>query len=577
MNLKNTFKKVGSISRTRTDSIKKEIRMFGKEPEVPKGLLKKCNSCKSAVITEEVKDNYYICPKCNYYFRIHAFRRLEMVVDEGTFEQWDTGLKSPNPLDYNGYEEKLAAVKDKTNLDEAVVTGKALIGGYPVAIGVCDSRFIMASMGEVVGEKITRMAERATVEKLPVIMFVCSGGARMQEGITSLMQMAKTSAALKRHSDAGLLYIPILTNPTTGGVTASFAMLGDIILAEPGALIGFAGPRVIEQTIGQKLPQGFQTAEFLLEHGFIDAIIERPKMKETLTRLLKLHIGKKKPDSALGQEVITYQKKLNLAEEHTSISAWERVQKSRKKGRPVSSDYIRNLFTEFYELHGDRCYKDDSAIVCGLAFFHGNPVTVISQEKGTTTKENVACNFGMPSPDGYRKALRVMKQAEKFHRPVICLIDTPGAFCGIEAEERGQGEAIARNIYEMSGLKTPIVSLIIGEGGSGGALALATSDEVWMLENSIYSILSPEGFASILWKDSKRAEEAAKVMRLTSIDLKESNIVERVFKEPENYTSDTMANVCKQIDYALCQFLEEKSKLTIKELVEKRYQRFRVM
>lgn len=577
MNLKNTFKKVGSISRTRTDSIKKEIRMFGKEPEVPKGLLKKCNSCKSAVITEEVKDNYYICPKCNYYFRIHAFRRLEMVVDEGTFEQWDTGLKSPNPLDYNGYEEKLAAVKDKTNLDEAVVTGKALIGGYPVAIGVCDSRFIMASMGEVVGEKITRMSERATVEKLPVIMFVCSGGARMQEGITSLMQMAKTSAALKRHSDAGLLYIPILTNPTTGGVTASFAMLGDIILAEPGALIGFAGPRVIEQTIGQKLPQGFQTAEFLLEHGFIDAIIERPKMKETLTRLLKLHIGKKKPDSALGQEVITYQKKLNLAEEHTSISAWERVQKSRKKGRPVSSDYIRNLFTEFYELHGDRCYKDDSAIVCGLAFFHGNPVTVISQEKGTTTKENVACNFGMPSPDGYRKALRVMKQAEKFHRPVICLIDTPGAFCGIEAEERGQGEAIARNIYEMSGLKTPIVSLIIGEGGSGGALALATSDEVWMLENSIYSILSPEGFASILWKDSKRAEEAAKVMKLTSIDLKESNIVERVFKEPENYTSDTMANVCKQIDYALCQFLEEKSKLTIKELVEKRYQRFRVM
>lgn len=577
MNLKNTFKKVGSISRTRTDSIKKEIRMFGKEPEVPKGLLKKCNSCKSAVITEEVKDNYYICPKCNYYFRIHAFRRLEMVVDEGTFEQWDTGLKSPNPLDYNGYEEKLAAVKDKTNLDEAVVTGKALIGGYPVAIGVCDSRFIMASMGEVVGEKITRMAERATVEKLPVIMFVCSGGARMQEGITSLMQMAKTSAALKRHSDAGLLYIPILTNPTTGGVTASFAMLGDIILAEPGALIGFAGPRVIEQTIGQKLPQGFQTAEFLLEHGFVDAIIERPKMKETLTRLLKLHIGKKKPDSALGQEVITYQKKLNLAEEHTSISAWERVQKSRKKGRPVSSDYIRNLFTEFYELHGDRCYKDDSAIVCGLAFFHGNPVTVISQEKGTTTKENVACNFGMPSPDGYRKALRVMKQAEKFHRPVICLIDTPGAFCGIEAEERGQGEAIARNIYEMSGLKTPIVSLIIGEGGSGGALALATSDEVWMLENSIYSILSPEGFASILWKDSKRAEEAAKVMKLTSIDLKESNIVERVFKEPENYTSDTMANVCKQIDYALCQFLEEKSKLTIKELVEKRYQRFRVM
>lgn len=559
MNLKNTFKKVGSISRARTDSMKKEIRMFGKEPEVPKGLLKKCNSCKSAVITEEVKDNYYICPKCNYYFRMHAFRRLEMVVDEGTFEQWDTGLQSPNPLDYKGYEEKLAVMKEKTNLDEAVIIGKALIGRYPVAIGVCDSRFIMASMGEVVGEKITRMVEQATSERLPVIIFVCSGGARMQEGITSLMQMAKTSAALKRHSDAGLLYIPILTNPTTGGVTASFAMLGDIILAEPGALIGFAGPRVIEQTIGQKSPQGFQTAEFLLEHGFIDAIVERPKMKETLIRLLKLHNidrDKVKFDLSLRQkEDEEYQSNLNEIEDQKSISAWDRVQKSRKKGRPVSSNYIKNLFTEFYEIHGDRCYKDDPAIMCGLAFFHGNPVTVISQEKGTTTKENVACNFGMPSPDGYRKALRVMKQAEKFHRPVICLIDTPGAFCGIEAEERGQGEAIARNLYEMSGLKTPIVSLIIGEGGSGGALALATSDEVWMLENSIYSILSPEGFASILWKDSKKAEEATKVMKLTSIDLKDSNIVERIFREPENYTSDTMANVCKQIDYALCQFL----------------------
>ena len=366
----------------------------------------------------------------------------------------------------------------------------------------------------------------------------------MQEGITSLMQMAKTSAALKRHSDAGLLYIPILTNPTTGGVTASFAMLGDIILAEPGALIGFAGPRVIEQTIGQKLPQGFQTAEFLLEHGFIDAIVERPKMKETLIRLLKLHNidrDKVKFDLSLRQkEDEEYQSNLNEIEDQKSISAWDRVQKSRKKGRPVSSNYIKNLFTEFYEIHGDRCYKDDPAIMCGLAFFHGNPVTVISQEKGTTTKENVACNFGMPSPDGYRKALRVMKQAEKFHRPVICLIDTPGAFCGIEAEERGQGEAIARNLYEMSGLKTPIVSLIIGEGGSGGALALATSDEVWMLENSIYSILSPEGFASILWKDSKKAEEATKVMKLTSIDLKDSNIVERIFREPENYTSDTM-------------------------------------
>lgn len=206
-----------------------------------------------------------------------------------------------------------------------------------------------------------------------------------------------------------------------------------------------------------------------------------------------------------------------------------------KKERPVSSDYIDQLFDGFYELCGDRFYRDDKAIIGGGAYFHGVPVTVIAQEKGDTTKENILHNFGMASPDGYRKALRLMKQAEKFHRPVICFVDTPGAFCGIEAEERGQGEAIARNIYEMSGLKTPIVSIIIGEGGSGGALALASGDEVWMLENAIYSILSPEGFASILWKDSKKAEEAAEVMKLTAEDLYNQKIVEYVFQEPENY------------------------------------------
>ena len=218
------------------------------------------------------------------------------------------------------------------------------------------------------------------------------------------------------------------------------------------------------------------------------------------------------------------------------MDEWERVQLSRKKDRPVGSDYIQRMFTDFIEFHGDRYYADDKAIIGGIARFHGRPVTVIAQAKGTNTKENIERNFGMPSPDGYRKALRLMKQAEKFHRPVICFVDTPGAFCGLEAEERGQGEAIARNIYEMSGLKVPVLSIIIGEGGSGGALAMATADEVWMLENSIYSILSPEGFASILWKDSSRAKEAAKVMRLTAEDLYQQGIVEKVFWEPEEYT-----------------------------------------
>ena len=220
---------------------------------------------------------------------MHAYERIRMTVDEDSFEEWEKDMEFVNPLEFRGYEEKVKSLKEKTGLSEAVVTGKASIEGNPAVIAVCDGRFLMASMGQVVGEKITRAVERATKEQLPVIIFACSGGARMQEGIVSLMQMAKTAAALKRHSDAGLLYVSVLTDPTTGGVTASFAMLGDVILAEPKALIGFAGPRVIEQTIGEKLPKGFQRSEFLLEHGFIDRIVERKETRTVLGNILQMH------------------------------------------------------------------------------------------------------------------------------------------------------------------------------------------------------------------------------------------------------------------------------------------------
>lgn len=561
MKLKQMFKKTNYISLK--ESIKKE-----QTPEVPEGILKKCNACKSAIFTEDVKNGYYICPKCHNYFRVHAKHRLEMVADDGSFEEWDRGLCTKNPLQYKGYEEKIRLMQEKTGLEEAVITGKAKIGGKSVALGICDSRFIMASMGEVVGEKITRMVERATEEKLPVIMFACSGGARMQEGITSLMQMAKTAAALKKHSDAGELYISVLTNPTTGGVTASFAMLGDVILAEPNALIGFAGPRVIEQTIGQKLPKGFQRSEFLLEHGFIDAIVERKDLKQVLFQLIDLHEQKRmgeKPNDIFMEE--TLQKQMG--------TAWDCVTKSRMKDRPVGSDYINRLFTDFIELHGDRYFQDDKAIVGGIAKFHGIPVTVIAQEKGRTTKENLERNFGMPSPEGYRKALRLMKQAEKFHRPVVCFVDTPGAFCGMEAEERGQGEAIAKNIYEMSSLKVPVLSIIIGEGGSGGALAMAVANEVWILENAIYSILSPEGFASILWKDSKRAKEAAEVMKLTARELKEMEIVEEVIEEPQQFTVEILPKICADLEKRIDCFLWKYKDISKEEIAEERYQRFR--
>ena len=263
-----------------------------KKPDIPKDLMFKCPRCGSVSFSEEFNANGKVCPNCNYHSRLSARERLDITIDKGTLEELDRGMVSKNPIDFPGYEAKQQALRASTGLKDAVITGKAKIRGRDIVIIVMDSHFLMASMGSVVGEKITRAFEYATEHRLPVIAFTASGGARMQEGIVSLMQMAKTSGAVALHSEAGLLYITVMTDPTTGGVTASFASLGDIIIAEPKVLIGFAGRRVIEGTIRQKLPDEFQSAEFMLENGFVDMIVERKKMRRTLAHLLALHEDK---------------------------------------------------------------------------------------------------------------------------------------------------------------------------------------------------------------------------------------------------------------------------------------------
>lgn len=269
-------------------SLKKTVER--EAPEVPDELFAKCPSCKHMIYQKDL-GVAKICPACSYNFRISAQERLAITVDEGSFDELFTGLETKDPLKFPQYAEKLALAREKTGLDEAVLTGKALIRGQKVALAIMDSNFIMASMGTVVGEKLTRLFELAIAEKLPVVIFTASGGARMQEGIMSLMQMAKISAAVKRHSNAGLFYLTVLTDPTTGGVTASFAMEGDIILAEPQALIGFAGRRVIETTVHEDLPEDFQRAEFLLDHGFVDAIVKRTELADVIANLVKFHGG----------------------------------------------------------------------------------------------------------------------------------------------------------------------------------------------------------------------------------------------------------------------------------------------
>jgi acetyl-CoA carboxylase carboxyl transferase subunit alpha len=312
--------------------------------------------------------------------------------------------------------------------------------------------------------------------------------------------------------------------------------------------------------------------------GEVMAVLEfEKKIEELANKIEDVKKFSKEQDVDLSSEIERLEAKLEAMknEVYNNLTAWEKVSIAKLVERPTALDYIERIFTDFVELHGDRLFRDDPSIVGGIGKLNGRPVTIIGQQKGRDTKEYIKRNFGMPNPEGYRKVLRLMKQAEKFKRPVICFVDTPGAYPGIGAEERGQGEAIARNLMEMANLRVPLVSIVIGEGGSGGALAMAVTDEVWMLENAIYSILSPEGFASILWKDSSRAKEAAEVMKITAEDLKNFGIIDRVVKEPLGGAHKNVEETASNIKAALSETISKLSEYDIEELLNKRYNKFR--
>ncbi len=548
-----------------------------------------CPGCRRIIDREPLEEGLDVCPRCGTHLRIGARKRLAITVDEGSFTEWDAELSSVDFLGFPDYQRKLEDAVEHTGERDAIVCGRATIGGHECAIFVMDGDFMMGSMGSVVGEKICRAFERAAELSLPVVGFTVSGGARMQEGVTSLMQMAKVSGAVRRHSDCGLLYLTVLTDPTTGGVTASFAMEGDIIISEPGALVAFAGPRVVEQTTHKKLPSGFQRAEFLLEHGFVDMIVQRKDLSATIAELLALHAGvipaADAPHAAEDRSdrgAIPLLKRFlgrRQGEAHrdrdrepaTETSAYERVKGARSPHRPTPLELVERAYDGFVELHGDRLFGEDAAVVGGIAWTGDRIVTVIMTERGRSTKERVTRNFGSPHPEGYRKAGRLMRQAQKFGRPIVCLVDTSGAYPGIGAEERGQGEAIASDIVQMSALTVPAVTCIVGEGGSGGALALAVSNKVLMLSGAVYSVISPESCSTILWRTPKRVEDAAEALRLTAEDLLELGIVDDVVEEHEL----DAGQLAQRVRDAVVAALDELEGMTGEELEDQRYRRFR--
>ncbi|WP_410606469.1 acetyl-CoA carboxylase, carboxyltransferase subunit beta [Amycolatopsis sp. lyj-109] len=535
-----------------------------------------CPACRALIYGKRLTRSLQVCPECGAHHRIAAHERIAQLLDDGSIELVEPVVADFDPLDFSDtkpYVERLAAARRKTGLDEAVVLARGTVDGNPVVVAAMDFRFLGGSLGSAVGELITIAAEIALAGRIPLLLVTASGGARMQEGVLSLMQMVKTSQALGRLDEAGVLTISVITDPTYGGVAASFATLTDFVLAEPKARMGFAGPRVIQQTIKQTLPPGFQTAEFLLAHGLIDAIRPREELRATLARLLSLGGGRDIPAQERPAEaadgVIRNPGRLADAD------AWENVQKARDVGRPTTLDYLSRVFEDFEEMHGDRLGGDCGAIVGGPARLDGRAVMVIGHQKGRTIAELSLRNYGMPTPDGYRKAARLMRTAAKLGLPVITFVDTPGAHPGIEAEEQGQAIAIAENIRLMAALPVPVITLVSGEGGSGGALALAVADEVLICANGCYSVITPEGCAAILWNDPGMAPAAAAALRVDAKQLLRMGVVDGVVPEPDGGNQADHLVAAQRVHKALAGTLRRLSEKDGAALVAERRTRFR--
>ena len=530
----------------------------------------KCPGCAGVQARAALQDSFYICPDCNHYLTMPSKARIALLADPGTFRELDRDLVSVDPLgfaDHKSYRVRLQDARRETGVREAVTAGFCRIGGQQAVLVVFDFAFLGGTMGSVVGEKIAHAFEEATQRRIPLVSVAASGGARVQEGMFSLMQMAKVAAAASVHDRHELAFISLLTDPTFGGVTASFASLGDILIAEPNAQIGFVGPRVIEQTTGIAPPKDSHHSDTLLKAGLIDLVIGRRDLPAIVAYL----IGHLKRNKAMEPGI----KQLPPPVKSRHITAWQKVNLARHAGRPTSKYYIAHMASRFLELHGDRWSGDDPAVVGGIAELDGETVIIIGQERGATPEEKVKSNDGKAYSEGYRKSLRLMRLASKFKIPVITLVDCPNAQASYESEHRGIAYSLARNLATMANLPTPIVSAIIGEGGSGGALAMGVADCVLMLENAIYSVISPEGAAAILYRDAGKAEEVSDVLKLTAQDLHSLGIIDIVVPESEGGAHLDPAAAAATLKAHLLAALHPLTELPMRQLLDNRYKKYR--
>ena len=526
-------------------------------PDLPVHTCRKCNlEVDEATFGAELR----VCGGCGHHSALTALEWIDHLSDQGSFREIGKRLYSSDPLDFSvsgPYRDRLREAERRTGMQEAALAGEAQLDGRPVVLVSLEFDFLGGTMGTVVGEKVARAFEFATRHKRPVVSIIASGGARIQEGMLALMQMAKTAMAVAAHHEARLPYISVLTNPSFGGTFASFGSLGDILIGEPGAQIGFVGARVVEGTIAEKIPKAQRRAEALLERGMIDMIVERPFLRNRLAVLVSQLTPRRKDAWAAGQLAPTPK---------ATRSPSEVIELARTPSRPRAAAYVERMFQAFSPLHGDRCYGDDQAIIGGIADLQGHPVVLIAQ-------------WGemMPMPEGYRKAQRLMRLAAKCSLPVVTLVDTRGAFPGLEAERRGIAQAIGESLGTLARLPVPIINIVIGEGGSGGALALGLADVILMQENAIYSVIAPEGAAAILLHDADRSDELLPALKLRAHDLLELGVIDDIIPEPPGGAHRDPDAAARQVLERTLHHLAKLSALKPKRLIRRRAERYRAI
>ena len=530
-----------------------------------------CLLCEEPISQSEAYLKYRVCPFCRFHYTLSARQRIQLLADPRTFKETHKFLSSVFPLSFSSkgtYQNMLSKSQSRTGLTEAAVTGRCKIDGIETAIVVLDFGFMGGSMGSVVGEKIALALEEAARKDLPLIALVTGGGTRTQEGVLSLMQMAKTVTAANRLKEKGLPFLVVLANPSTGQAYASFANLADVMFAEPGSLIGLSPLRTLQGLSKQPLPLDAHTSEAHLAHGLLDNVIDREGLHTRIATVLKILTGQK-----LEQDNVKDLLKTEV-DPPKEPEAWESVNVARHAERPSAMVYMRSILDPFVELHGDRLNSDDRSVVCGIGYLLGEPIAIIGQQRRPPINGEKYHVY----PDGLRKAQRIINLATRFKLPLITLVDTQGADPGLEAEEQGIGNAIANTLSMMLDVPTPVITVIIGEGGSEGALALGLSDRTLMQQYAIYSPISMNRYFGNSYPEEQTIDrEAAETMMLTAQDCEYLGIIDYVIPEPDLGAHDNPREASKDIQLALTKTLARLSKQSENKLLKNRYKRFRKM